>query len=407
MPLRVYDSLGGRVRDVRPAPGRPLTLYVCGPTVYDRAHVGHARTYLTFDLVRRLLDEDGVRVRHVMNITDVEDKITDRARALGIDWRVLARREERRFLRDLSGVGIWPADTTPRASAYVRRMVEVGRALERTGRVHRTDEGWSYRPDPRHARRNFPGSSALARHAVLERGHPFSGREAGTSSEEFLVWKPQEAPGPAFPSPWGRGVPGWHLECYTMARDILGIPVDLHGGGRDLLFPHHFAENEVALALDGAPFARTFLHSAFVTADDGLKMSKSTGNLVALSDALVEFGPDVVRWYLMSTPITLPIQWESAEAEAAGRDLARIQSSLAASLGAAAGTVPAARFERLHATVHRRLSNGLHADAALGEIRAFSEALEGRARSGVRRGERSAARRALAKVERLLGIRLA
>lgn len=407
MALRLYDSLSGRVHDVRPRPRRPLTLYVCGPTVYDRAHVGHARTYLTFDLVRRTLAARAVPVRHVMNITDVEDKITDRARALHVGWRELARREERGFLTDLAAAGMLRADATPRASAYVARMVEVARALDRTGRVRRTEEGWSYRPDPRHARANFPGSTALRRHAVPERGHPFRAGERDVTADEYLIWKPQAPPGPGFPSPWGRGVPGWHLECYTMAKDLLGIPVDLHGGGRDLLFPHHFAENETALALDGDPFARTFLHSAFVTADDGLKMSKSTGNLVPLNGAIAAYGADALRWYLLSTPITLPLPWEASAAENARAELEEIRASVGASLAAGAGgSMPGARYARLYAAVLARLERGLHGDAALGEMRSFAASLGARSNARVGRGERRAALAALARTESLLGIRL-
>ena len=407
MALRLYDSLSGRVHEVRRAPRRPLTLYVCGPTVYDRAHVGHARTYLTFDLIRRALQARRVPVRHVMNITDVEDKITDRARALGVPWQVLARREERGFLRDLARAGMLPADVTPRASAYVPRMVEVARALERTGRVHRTEEGWSYRPDARHARSNFPGSAALRRHAVPERGHPFRSGEASAKADEFLVWKPQAPPGPTFASPWGPGVPGWHLECYTMAKDLLGIPVDLHGGGRDLLFPHHFAENETALALDGAPFARTFLHSAFVTADDGLKMSKSTGNLVPLAGALTEYGADVLRWYLLSTPITLPLQWEAPAADRARSELDGIRATLRASVApGAGGDLPASRYGRLFERVQGHIERGVHGDAALAEVREFATTIASKSSPRVAPGERRAAVAALARTEAILGIRL-
>lgn len=405
--LRLFDSLSGRTKIVRPVGRRPLTLYVCGPTVYDRAHVGHARTYLTFDLVRRALAARSVPVRHVMNITDVEDKITDRARALHLGWRELARREERGFLRDLSAAAMLPADATPRASAYAGRMVEVARALERTGRVHRTEEGWSYRPDPGHTRFNFPGSAALRRHAVPERGHPFRQDEQDSTAEEFLIWKPQAPPGPGFPSPWGRGVPGWHLECYTMAKDLLGIPVDLHGGGRDLLFPHHFAENETALALDGQSFARTFLHSAFVTADDGQKMSKSTGNLVPLEGAIAELGAGALRWYLLSTPITLPLPWEAPAAERARSELEEVRSVLRASLEpGAGGSVPSARFEALHRLVLGHLERGLHGEAALRAIRSFAEGLASRANAKVARGERTTARASLARTEDLLGIAL-
>jgi cysteinyl-tRNA synthetase len=404
MVLQVRDSLSGLVRTVRPRAGAPLTLYVCGPTVYDAAHVGHARTYLRFDLLRRRLRFDRVPVRHIMNITDVEDKITARAMATGLPWRELARREETRFKADLRALRLLPADRTPRASAYVGRMAEVARSLERTGRVRRTSEGWMYSPDPAHAAQNFPVGEELERHSVPEPDHPFPLERGG--AEEFLLWKPQVAPNPSFPSPWGRGVPGWHLECYTMAHDLLGIPVDLHGGGLDLVFPHHFAENEVALTLDGTPFSRTFIHTAFVT-QGGVKMSKSIGNLVPLSAALDAVGADALRWYLLTPPASLRLPWSDGAAVAAKEELGRVRRALRASLAlGGSGAVSAARFQRLARTVARNLGDGLRAHDALEEIREFARVLEGRPEARVAPGERRAARSALGDVESLLGIAL-
>jgi len=405
MVVRVRDSLSGRRRTVQPRPGAPLTLYVCGPTVYDAAHVGHARTYLRFDLLRRRLRFDGTAVRHVMNITDVEDKITARAKALGMPWRELARREERRFKEDLRSLGVLPPHATPRASAYVGRMAEVARTLERTGRVRRTSEGWVYAPDPTHVAKNFPVGGELERHAVLEPDHPFPADAGG--AEEFLLWKPQDAPNASFPSPWGRGVPGWHLECYTMARDLLRIPVDLHGGGLDLVFPHHFAENEVALTLDGDAFARTFIHTGFVT-QGGVKMSKSIGNLVPLASALDAVGADALRWYLLTPAASLRLPWDDTDAAAAKAELGRVRRTIRASLApGAGGSVPATRFRRLVRTVADALGDGLRAHDALGDIREFALDLDQRANGRVARGDSPAARGAVAELDGLLGIALA
>jgi cysteinyl-tRNA synthetase len=402
--LTLRDSLTGRRQRVRPH-GRPaVTLYVCGPTVYDAGHVGHGRTYLYFDLVRRVLADEGVPVRHVMNITDVEDKITARAKSLGVTWSQLARREERGYLSDLAALGILAPTATPRASEFVGRMVDVARRLDKAGRVRRSEDGWVYEPPAEHARRNFAAAADLAEHAVPEPGHPFIGGPG--DAREFLVWKPQAPPLPSFPSPWGPGVPGWHLECYTMAQNLLGIPVDLHGGGLDLIFPHHYAENEVALTLDGTPFSRTFLHAAFVTGN-GSKMSKSTGNLIRLRPTLDEVGPDALRWYLLHLPYSRGLEWQPTGLAVAASTHARVLASLRAALAPGAGGSHGLRaFERLASTVHRQLSDGLQAQDALETLRSFTEAAERVANGRVARGDRRKALAEVARTEALLGIRL-
>ena len=284
MDLLLRDTLSGRAQPVRRRPGRPVSLYVCGPTVYDGAHVGHARTYLFFDLVRRHLEAEGIPVRHVMNVTNFEDKIDARAAELGLGWRSLALREEAGFLRDLRDLRILTPHVQPRASAFVPQMTDVARRLARNGRVHRQGDEWLYSPPNRPAGANFLTGKELGSHAVEEPDHPFPLDDA--SAGEFMVWKLQDRPRPSWPGPWGRGTPGWHLECYAMAHELLGLPVDVHGGGTDLIFPHHYAENEVALALNHRPFARLFVHPGLVLWE-GSKMSKSKGNLVPLrtSDA--------------------------------------------------------------------------------------------------------------------------
>jgi cysteinyl-tRNA synthetase len=389
MSLRIRDSLSGRTHRLRAVGGRPLTLYVCGPTVYDVAHVGHGRTYLYFDLVRRLLREDGVPVRHVMNFTDVEDKITARAKI--------------RFSKDLHDLGVLAPHLRPRASAYVARMVDVVKRLDRTGRVRRTDEGYVYSPDPSHASDNFPVGPQLERHAVLEPGHSIDAALGGAL--EFLVWKPQEPPLPSFPSPWGRGVPGWHLECFTMASHLLGLPVDLHGGGMDLIFPHHYAENEVALTLNHSLFSRTLVHTAFVT-EDGRKMSKSRGHLVPLRAALDDAGRDALRWYLLGPPYSVRLEWSEAAFHRAHREFDRIAGALGRAVASDGGTVKASRFEAAQTAVAVALEDGLRSHDALSHVRALSDDIGHAARPAVVRGDRPRARRALRSIGRLLGLSL-
>lgn len=403
MPLALRDSLTGERRAIGEGTRRPVTLYVCGPTVYDAAHVGHGRTYLYFDLIRRILAEEGAKVRHVMNITDVEDKIADRAAKLRIPWRELARREERRFNADLTALRVLPPTYQPRASTYVPKMVEVARRLAKTGRVHSTGDGWVYRPDPAHADENFAIGAELARHAVPEPGHPFDSPEGGAAS--FLVWKPQEPPLPSFASPWGRGVPGWHLECYTMAHRLLGLPVDVHGGGMDLVFPHHYAENEVALTLDREPFARTFVHTAFVT-ENGTKMSKSLGNLVPLRPVIDDVGPDALRWYLLGLPYTARLGWSSLGLERAESEWGHVRELIAGALTGTDGGVSAARFEAVAAQVQATLEDGLRANDALTTLRTFALDLAAARRAGVERGGRPRAKAAVGRIGRLLGLEL-
>lgn len=403
MAFEVPDTLSGRRRVVRPAPRRPLRLYVCGPTVYDAAHVGHARTYLYFDLVRRWFEDQGIAVRHVMNITDFEDKITDRAQGLGLPWCSLARREEARFLSDMRALGLRPPHEVPRASDFVPQMISAVRRLERRHALERRPDGLYYRgtgrPGP-----NFEVGEELARHAVLEAGgvRPLDPALA----REFLVWKPQEAPSPSWPSPWGPGAPGWHLECYAMASEYLSLPVDLHGGGTDLIFPHHFAENEVAYALGRQPFSRAFLHTAFVTSA-GRKISKSAGNLVPLREALDEFGAPALRWYLLGRPFTEPIEWRNSDAARAARAHASLRREVRDLLsGGASGTVPSRDLGDAVDSAARSIADGFRVEAAFRAVAEFVSGASRRDAPRFRRGERREARSHFRRAERLLGIPL-
>jgi cysteinyl-tRNA synthetase len=401
MDLVLPDTLTREPRAVRAHPGRAVTLYVCGPTVYDRAHVGHARTYLYFDLARRFLESEGARVRHVMNITDIEDKIDVRAAELGIGWRVLTRREERAFVEDLSALGVRRPHVLPRASDFVPRMAAVARALARTGRVERVGDEWYYTPPKRKEGTNFPTDRQLASHAVPEPGHPFPtrGDQAGT----FMIWRLQKAPKPSWPGPWGRGIPGWHLECFVMAERFLGTPVDLHGGGLDLVFPHHYAENEVSLALRGHRMARVFLHTAFVLVG-GDKMSKSTGNLVTVRSVLDRVEPSALRWYLLSKPLTRRLNWIPEDLERSRQEYERVRSAVQKFAAPGAGSGRAATAEALSEAVRRDLSRGLAADRAFGRLRAFADRVGSGSRGRVAPSDRPAARAAFRAIEDRTGL---
>jgi cysteinyl-tRNA synthetase len=402
MPIRLRDSLTGATRILAPRPGRPLGLYVCGPTVYNVTHVGHARTLLYFDLIRRYLREEGTPVRHILNITDFEDKLDERAAALRMTWRTLARREERQFLRDFAAFGALPPTATPRASAFVPQMIRLGRRLARAGRVeHRGDE-WTFIPSPAFAEKNFPIGRELAQHAVPEPGVPPPG--ANNGGGEFLLWKEQRRPHPSWPSPWGAGVPGWHMECYALAEHFLGVPVDLQGGGIDLVYPHHYDENEIALSLAGQPFSRIFLHTGLVS-QGGEKMSKSTGNLVPLRGALEEMGASALRWYLLKAPYQQGLEWNTSDVVRARQEYSGLVRHFRSSVDpGAGGSLLLSDLDRVVRDVGRAFENGFEVHRAIDRLREWNATVERAGFARFARGEIRRARGLYEHLERLLGI---
>jgi L-cysteine:1D-myo-inositol 2-amino-2-deoxy-alpha-D-glucopyranoside ligase len=404
MALAFRDSLTGRRLTVPRPTQRPLTMYVCGPTIYARAHVGHGRNYLYFDLLRRYFRDQRQPVRHVMNITDYEDKVTVRAAELGLTWRELARREERGFLADFRRLGLLPPHETPRASAFVADMIRYAEALTRTGRTEWDGDELYYAPDPATDPKNFPVGQELSEHAVPEPGRAPPGSDP--RARRVLLFRRQLPPAASWPSPWGPGAPGWTLECYAMAQKYLGVPVDLHGGGMDLIFPHHYSENAVSLTLDGHPFARRFLHTGFVT-QNGHKMSKSVGNLVPLGDALDRYGAPALRWYLLTPRYNVRIEWDEMAAERARVELdafrERVQSTLRPGQG---GTLRSGELAHVMARVLHRFEDGFGVDGVFDELRDWSDRI---ARAPVPRFERGGVSEAKAhyrRLERLLGLDL-
>ncbi len=399
MTFRYRDTLSGRSIPLR-ARGRPLTMYVCGPTVYAPAHVGHGRTYLYFDMVRRYLADGHVPVRHLMNITDVEDKIDQRARELRMAPLALARREEIRFFKDLGRLNVLPPTYAPRASDFVASMVRYASRLDRTGRVQPLDNGWFFHPLKRRGHANFSVARELDRHVVRE---PPDADGPRLDPRDFLVWRRQDPPRLSFQSPWGPGVPGWHLECYAMAARHLGIPVDLQGGGKDLIFPHHFAQNEIALTLLGRPFARGFLHTGFVLRN-GTKMSKSVGNLVDLAAALDEFGASAVRWYLMGAPRSTSIDWQPRAVGQARRTFEEVRTTVRDLIEPGVGNVPARELEALADSMRSAIEDDLGADRAFQRLEGWSRRTARRSQARLQRGERTRALRAIGRIERLTGL---
>jgi L-cysteine:1D-myo-inositol 2-amino-2-deoxy-alpha-D-glucopyranoside ligase len=296
--MRLYDTRTRRL--VSFVAGRTVRVYVCGITPYDASHLGHAFTYTSFDALVRYLEHVGHRVRYARNVTDVDDDILRKARELGVDYLDLADREMARFDRDLAGLGLRAPDVSPRATAAVPAMVAAVDGLVRRGAAYPLEDGRVYFDTG--ATPGFGALSGLDRPAMLREfaengGDPQAGGKRDTL--DFLLWQPSAADEPSWPSPWGPGRPGWHIECSVMAMEELGGVIDIHGGGVDLVFPHHEAEIVQAEELTGQrPFARVWLHAGMVDLD-GTKMSKSRGNLVFVTDLLECYEGAAVRRYLL------------------------------------------------------------------------------------------------------------
>ena len=296
--LRLYDTRRKAIHPVR-ARGGAISMYVCGVTPYDTTHLGHARTFLTFDVIARLLEATGHAVRYVQNVTDIDESILQRADRDGIGWRDLGRREERAYLADMKRLGWRRPDTICHATQELPAMFDLIRALERRGAAYRLPRGvyFPVAADPRYGELS---RLAPARMERILAGQDDAGLEdpGRRDPRDFALWR-LVTDGPTWPSPWGRGRPGWHLECSAMIRHHLGDQIDIHGGGADLVYPHH--ENEIAqseTATRKRPFARTWAHVGAMELG-GKKMSKSDGNMIFVRDALKTTDPHALRLYLL------------------------------------------------------------------------------------------------------------
>ena len=309
--LRLYDTRRRAIAPVRARSG-DFTMYVCGVTPYDTTHLGHARTFLPFDVIARLLQATGHPVRYVQNVTDIDESILQRASRDGLGWRELGKREERAYLADMRQLGWRRPDVICHATAELPAMFALIRALERRTAAYVLPRG-VYFPISVHPRYGeLSRLSAAAMRRILAGQDDAKLEDPGRRDpRDFALWRFVDD-GPTWPSPWGRGRPGWHLECSAMIRHRLGDRIDLHGGGSDLIYPHH--ENEIAqseTATRKRPFATTWAHVAPMQLG-GKKMSKSDGNMVFVRDALKTTDPRALRLYLLDRHYRKPFDHDEA-----------------------------------------------------------------------------------------------
>jgi L-cysteine:1D-myo-inositol 2-amino-2-deoxy-alpha-D-glucopyranoside ligase len=297
--MRLFDTRSGGAREL--ITGHTVRLYVCGITPYDAAHLGHAATYVAFDVLVRALEHLGRRVLYVRNVTDVDDDILRTARERGVDYLELAEHETARFDQALAALRCRAPDVAPRATRTVPAILTAIEGLCARGAAYALDDGRVYLDVGRAS--DFGALSRLGRDEMLRQFAEKGGDPEAPGKDDaldMLLWQPSADDEPSWPSPWGPGRPGWHIECSVMAMEHLGSVIDIHGGGDDLIFPHHEAEILQSESLTGqAPFARFWMHTGMVGLD-GEKMSKSGGNLVFVRDLLERVEGQVIRAYLLS-----------------------------------------------------------------------------------------------------------
>ena len=317
--MKVFSTLSGKKEEFAPQ-GETVTMYVCGVTPYDDSHLGHAMSYIIFDVIRRYLKYRGYAVKCVQNVTDIDDKIINRANRLGVSAKELAEKYAGRYFEDMEALNIARADINPRATEEIPKILEVIRGL--------VDKGFAYavggsvyfrvRQVPDYGKLSRRTTDAISSGASVEPG------EEKEDPMDFVLWKAAKPGEPSWDSPWGQGRPGWHIECSAMSLRYLGETIDIHGGGQDLVFPHH--ENEIAQSesfTGKKPFVKYWLHNGSLQFG-AEKMSKSLGNLITIRDALQRFSADAVRIFVLSSYYRSPLTYSEEALEAAARGAERL-----------------------------------------------------------------------------------
>jgi cysteinyl-tRNA synthetase len=336
--LRIYNTLTRKTEEFQTLEPGKVKMYVCGVTVYNDAHVGHAMSALVFDIIRRYLEYRGYKVHHVMNFTDVDDKIIHRANQLGEDPLHLAQRYIDDYRQNLKDLNILPATSNPRATQTIDGIRNMIQGLIKKGYAYATRDGDVYfnvtknREYGKLSGRNLNDMQAGARIEIdRKKKHPM----------DFALWKAAKPGEPAWDSPWGKGRPGWHIECSAMNLAEFGEQIDIHGGGNDLVFPHH--ENEIVQteSLTGKPFARYWMHNGMLQLG-GEKMSKSVGNIISIKDFLSQREADVMRILVLNGSYRAPLTFNDETLDSAEKGLERLKSGLRPAGGCPAGLAPEA-----------------------------------------------------------------
>lgn len=323
MTLQIYNTASRRKELFEPLHPPAVTMYNCGPTVYDYFHVGNARNFVVVDTIRRYLEFSGYRVRFVQNFTDIDDKIIKRAQETGESWDKLAERFIGEYYKAADALGILRATVHPRATDHIPHMVALIEKLIERGLAYVADGSVYFKV------RAFGSYGALAGKDIdeLEQGARVEPEEHKLDPLDFALWKAAKPGEPSWESPWGPGRPGWHIECSAMALTHLGEVIDIHSGGCDLVFPHHENERAQSMGATGKPFVRYWLHNGFLTINRE-KMSKSLGNFFTINEVLAKYHPSIVRFYLLSAHYRHPLDYSDAALDEAKSAVNRIREAV-------------------------------------------------------------------------------
>lgn len=381
MGLKIYNTLSGKKEEFVPLREEGVGMYVCGVTVYDSCHVGHARYLITFDVICRYLKFSGHNVTFVRNFTDIDDKIIDRAREEGLPAHHIAEKYIQEFCRDARALALLTPTVEPRATAHIAEMIDLVRRLEDLGIAYRVDGDVFFSVE------SFPGYGKLSRRRLeeLEAGARVEIDERKKSPMDFALWKASKQGEPFWESPWGKGRPGWHIECSAMSVKYLGQPFDIHGGGQDLIFPHH--ENEIAQSesATGQPLARYWIHNGFVTVG-GEKMSKSLGNIIPIQEAIQRHDAAALRHYFLASHYRSPLDFSLENLEEAESAVSRVYETLERadrSVGGKAEADPS-----LVEKFRQEMDDDFNTPRAMGlifeEVRSLNRTLDERKDNGVR-----------------------
>ncbi len=329
MALVLYNSGSKKKEAFVPLKSGHVSLYVCGVTPYDTTHLGHAFTYVTFDVLIRYLKSTGLKVDYVQNVTDIDDDILRKAKEQNMGWKELGEFWTKRYLNDMKSINVLPPTYYVKATDSIPHIIRIVSKLQKESFAYKGGSNVYFNT------KKFPGYGALSHFneaqmlmLLSERGGNINDPKK-KNKLDFIVWQGWKEGEPYWDSPWGRGRPGWHIECSAMINEFLGDQIDLHGGGRDLIFPHHESEIAQSESFTGKhPFSRFFLHTAMVMYM-GEKMSKSLGNLVLVSQLLKSNSPNAIRWMLLSNHYRKVWEYEQSDIEAAEESIASINSYLA------------------------------------------------------------------------------
>jgi cysteinyl-tRNA synthetase len=319
--MKVFNTLSGQKEEFGPK-GKTVNVYVCGVTVYDDCHIGHAMSYVLFDVIKRYLEFKGYKVKHVQNFTDIDDKIINRANQLGVSSSELAGKYIDEYFRDMDALNIERAHVYPKATEEIPKIIEVIQGLVAKGFAYESEGSVYFRV------KNFPGYGKLSHQALddmISRGSSEEGNKEFPL--DFALWKAAKPGEPFWPSPWGQGRPGWHIECSAMALKYLGKSLDIHGGGQDLIFPHHENELTQSESFTGvAPFAKYWLHNGLLQFGED-KMSKSLGNLITVKQALERYSPDAIRLFIIGSHYRSPLTYSEESLKAAEVGMERLRQA--------------------------------------------------------------------------------